>query len=198
MIDNQIIIKIMKYLLSIYFCLSLAWSFAQNIEKRTAKQLKLSVKDNVLEGQVIFESEETIETSQTIAERAEVSQQARQSITLTEGFHAREGSVFLATIVEVQKKDNPITKSEVIDNQVDINIYPNPTDGAFKIDLPTQHEKTDWVIQILNGQGKEILKQKTDSQASMEVDLRQYPAGMYIIRLIDQKQKIITRKIIIE
>lgn len=65
------------------------------------------------------------------------------------------------------------------------NYYPNPTSGKLNIKT-TEYDK----IEIINSMGKVISETKNN-----EIDLSQYPAGLYFIRFYC-REKSITGKII--
>ena len=81
-----------------------------------------------------------------------------------------------------------------------INVYPNPSNGKFRIDLP---ESTNAQIHILNIQGKEIYPRLPDGQGkkfnaneNFEIDL-EVEKGIYFLRL-ENENGIYTRKIVIQ
>ena len=77
---------------------------------------------------------------------------------------------------------------EIFDSNSEIRIYPNPTNGIFKVDLIS---KENTVIQIFNSIGKQIISiNNTD-----EIDLSKEPNGIYFIH-INSNEKIYNAKVI--
>ncbi len=74
---------------------------------------------------------------------------------------------------------------EEYNNKLNISIYPNPTTSLITIDAEGIYN-----IEVLNIEGKEIYNGKEN-----EIDLSQEPNGIYIIKVITDKQTI-TRKLI--
>lgn len=61
-------------------------------------------------------------------------------------------------------------------------IYPNPTKGLLKIDLPSLKEEIATII-LFDLNGKEIIK-KVATESSNTVDLSVYPPGLYVMRIL--------------
>ena len=81
-------------------------------------------------------------------------------------------------------------------NQTDsegIIIFPNPSKGMFKINLPSGKTAKGFVANIT---GKEILQFQTKNEETT-IDLSSYAKGLYFVSL-QTDQKTITRKIVLE
>jgi hypothetical protein len=70
---------------------------------------------------------------------------------------------------------------EDIVNQLEIKIYPNPTKGLLKIEIPCI-EKEKATIGIFTMQGA-MIKKLAVSTTYTEVDLKNQPPGIYILRI---------------
>ncbi len=82
-----------------------------------------------------------------------------------------------------------------IDNNLHINMYPNPTSGKFWINNP--NNKQDFIsVEIFNSFGKKLMVFKT-SEDLIPIDLSEKPKGVYLIR-IKSGLKIFTEKIIVQ
>jgi len=70
-----------------------------------------------------------------------------------------------------------------IDEQVgqELSIYPNPTNGYFKI-VPVTWDNGNLDIQVLDMHGRVILEQHYSGQKEYEVDLSWASAGSYEIK----------------
>lgn len=75
----------------------------------------------------------------------------------------------------------------LVNNQLTINVYPNPTEGHVNFDISEDITS----IQVKDTQGKLLLK-----SVIKEVDLSQFPPGMYIYELRTQSGKISIGKLI--
>lgn len=75
-----------------------------------------------------------------------------------------------------------------------LNIYPNPSNGSFTIELPT-HQQTNVTITDISGR---IVYQNTlSNKQTLQVDLSKQPKGVYIIHLTTD-DKSYTNKILVE
>jgi hypothetical protein len=75
----------------------------------------------------------------------------------------------------------------------EVNLYPNPTTGLLNLELSTERQVEVSVVDIT---GKEWMSQSVNNSAQ-QLDLNGVPAGMYIVRIVDQDSgKVIFKKII--
>lgn len=84
------------------------------------------------------------------------------------------------------------TGLEEVENEK-INIYPNPSEGKFMIDIINYNGVT---ITIVDALGKEVVNQNLNS-SSTSIDLTNYKKGVYIVKLkgkdINLTKKVITK-----
>jgi len=64
----------------------------------------------------------------------------------------------------------------------EIKIYPNPTKGALKIEIPGL-EGTNARLVVFNNQGKQVIDKKTSGMVT-HLNLSRYPSGMYILKIL--------------
>jgi hypothetical protein len=64
-------------------------------------------------------------------------------------------------------------------NENEINLYPNPTNGVFQVQLGTV---TNGNLEVLDYTGKIVLKQNINGNA-LQLDISEMPKGMYIIKV---------------
>jgi hypothetical protein len=79
-------------------------------------------------------------------------------------------------------------------NNADISIMPNPSNGAFIVELPSNHN---WVtLNIADNQGKIVRQENvsTQSKVSFSLDI----SGLYLLRLVDNNGFTTTKKLIIQ
>lgn len=79
--------------------------------------------------------------------------------------------------------------TEISENTVEINIYPNPTKNYFTIE--TQQPQLITVYSVL---GKEILTNNINS--STVIDLSELPSGIYFLNATNDHGEVSTKKII--
>lgn len=79
------------------------------------------------------------------------------------------------------KPDKSITGVTEKINEIQINVYPNPTSGKAQFSIPQQQVK-DSYISILNLKG-ELLLHKPTTSPTFEINLEEYAAGVYILQL---------------
>ena len=92
-----------------------------------------------------------------------------------------------------------IAGNETIHASHEINIFPNPSDGNIRIDLPSI-PAGDIYIRIYNLTGKEILSEKyahTGLETTIEKDLTALDPGLYFIK-IESSLRSMVKKIYLE
>lgn len=75
---------------------------------------------------------------------------------------------------------NPLGNRELIERKFDIEIYPNPNDGKFVVQITNPNEFTDYRLQIINVLGEEIFSEKIRNQ---KLEIRNFKTGIYILKL---------------
>jgi len=129
---------------------------------------------------------------------------AGNSIKLLSGFHARGGSKFHAKIENCSKlksKTNTIlppettikNKSlleniEVTDISSGVKIYPNPSNGFLYLDLQTDNQDFNYIIQIFDLSGKVIYEKYSFKEQKLKIDISKNPKGLYFIRIFNRKE----------
>jgi hypothetical protein len=85
---------------------------------------------------------------------------------------------------------------DVMDN---LNIYPNPTEGDLTLTYSLDR-LTDLTIDVLDLSGRVVQEIESGSKAPGEhvdrIDLRDYPQGMYVIRLSGRNQ-VVTKRVVV-
>ncbi len=74
-----------------------------------------------------------------------------------------------------------------------IPVYPNPSKGLFKIDLPQTIKNGE--VEIYNNTSMLIMKQTVTADMNL-IDLTNLPSGMYFLRVISNKEVIGSQKIV--
>jgi hypothetical protein len=81
--------------------------------------------------------------------------------------------------------DNNNTEQEIFEGTLDqrkIKIYPNPTAGNLKVEIPLNEEPKWATLQVYNLQGALIHDQLVTGETTL-VNLNGQPSGMYIMRI---------------
>ena len=80
----------------------------------------------------------------------------------------------------------------------DVNVYPNPSDGNFFIDLELKKDK-EASVKVVDASGKEVYKKNVQgsSEHKLEVKLKKPSAGVYVI-IVEQGKEMIKLKTIVE
>lgn len=85
---------------------------------------------------------------------------------------------------------NPLTAS--------ISVYPNPSQGKFQVDLTNAQFTNDYALEIYDARGQKIYSTLQNSQqTSINLDLSDQPAGIYLLKLFEGNM-LINRKILIQ
>jgi hypothetical protein len=142
---------------------------------------------------------------------------AGEEITFRPGFNAKSGCAFsasinsndcsdgrsMANIENIRSDDNDVTafldrKSDYIKNLSELNIYPNPSGGDFKISLSINNEPSILKeIKIYDVIGNEIWGSSSPSFI-FNVNLVSYSKGLYYIRGVNLAGEIITKIVVKE
>ncbi|MCD6354668.1 MAG: T9SS type A sorting domain-containing protein [Prolixibacteraceae bacterium] len=85
----------------------------------------------------------------------------------------------------IQNSSSSNEKEQIIEEKLsdlNIRIYPNPTQGALKIEIPELGDENARLV-IYNNQGKLIIDKKV-SKLVTGINLSKYPSGMYILKIL--------------
>jgi hypothetical protein len=89
-----------------------------------------------------------------------------------------------------------ITSSKTIESAFQIDIYPNPNEGIFAIQMGECKEGRS--VQILNLLGEEVqVKYSTGKEKTLEIKMDNLPKGIYIVK-IKSTNGIETRKVVVQ
>jgi hypothetical protein len=80
-------------------------------------------------------------------------------------------------------------------NESNIRVYPNPADKTLIIELPVLSGNTQ--VNIYNNEGRLMLSQKLYNKTN-KVDISDFKAGIYLIRVQSDDGKVSTVKIVKE
>jgi hypothetical protein len=69
---------------------------------------------------------------------------------------------------------------------MEIKIYPNPTRGILKVELPDSGKDEIMRIQIFDGKGNMLLNKEALTGFN-EVDLSVQPKGWYVLRIVSEE-----------
>ncbi len=96
----------------------------------------------------------------------------------------RVSRVIVLGLRSAQEEDTSIEAvySEVL-QKIEIRIYPNPTEGLLKVDIQNLPEKQTASIHVYNLSGRLLLTKKGISGIT-DIDLSEYPAGTYLLKII--------------
>jgi hypothetical protein len=83
------------------------------------------------------------------------------------------------------------------ENSGQFNVYPNPSNGRFKIDI-TENTGNLVNLEIYSMLGEKILERNDfDLQNSKEINISDFPKGIYLI-IIKDSEKVTTKKLVVE
>jgi len=95
------------------------------------------------------------------------------------------------SIVTVASNEVPLPKT----GQTFFNVYPNPNNGRFTLELKGVGEESDVYVEIYNMRGESMQKIKMTGESKREFTLEGNPPGIYILRIL-HKEMAGTAKII--
>ena len=90
----------------------------------------------------------------------------------------------------VLSKSAVSTTSNLFTEQIgnrEIKIYPNPTKGILKVEIPDSDKIKDGIISVYNLQGKLITKKKIESVKNT-IDISSVSNGLYIMQISIDKE----------
>ena len=135
---------------------------------------------------------------------------AENSITFKSGFSVPNGahltaqtlpcntslSLKSATVQNQVKDSSDIKKAvQLVDLTNTVKVYPNPNDGFFNVDLTECLNPID-NIAVYSITGQLIVAKSKINQQVVEIDMRNKPAGLYTVKVIDNKSNLFVTKII--
>ncbi|MDX6191683.1 S8 family serine peptidase [Flavobacterium sp. Fl-318] len=93
---------------------------------------------------------------------------------------------------QANTKGNEIALKEAAESQL-FTIYPNPTDGVFKISINNEQQGTLRIVSIYN---RVVFKERTAKQRDFDVNIANQVPGVYLVQFISDNGTVTTRKII--
>ena len=149
--------------------------------------------------EVVLDAVNNIENNQYDFEvqcNADVGMHAGNEIVLTDGFHAAQGSFFLANIAScgvtnvrslLAEEDlsdiEPVIDYKISNTLIDVIqnlvLYPNPTNGKLRIE---NGELTIEGVEVYDVYGK-LLQTLTVNDVAADLDVTHLPAGLYFARI---------------
>ncbi len=119
-----------------------------------------------------------------------------QAYITTSGEYCNQQQSMMANNINILETGaKAITTKDLFDNneQLHINIYPNPTTGNFTIDF--MGAETTAEIMVLNFLGNKVLQTQCTNQIKADFDISNLPHGMYVVVIKTQLQ-VITKRIV--
>ncbi len=155
--------------------------------------------EEVLDGEVdIDDSELTLNASNIIFDGGIAEYDTGTTLLLKPGFHAQPGSDFWAYIEGCTPtlKSSETNEEAIIDRWKEVKLSPNPTRGSFVV--RSDDKMSDWA---LSNQFGNLHKQghfHKDSSKELELNISEYPTGIYFLRIEFADGEIVTKTIIKE
>ncbi|MEM9985747.1 MAG: T9SS type A sorting domain-containing protein, partial [Bacteroidota bacterium] len=78
----------------------------------------------------------------------------------------------------------------------EFSVYPNPSNGVFRLNIEEEVGNTPYQVQIVDLIGKELLNQSVKAQEVTTFDLSNAPKGVYFIKITQGREQIIKRVVI--
>ena len=93
---------------------------------------------------------------------------------------------------EHEVSDEQNNESDIITESYPIEIYPNPTNGEFQIEMPEESSYNR--VEVMNIVGKQLFVKNTNSEKRLSFDLSNHPKGLYLVK-ISSDNEIIVKKV---
>ena len=170
------------------------------------------VADNIASGNYNASQTITTSTSNPVEISTIATFKAGESITLNEGFHAKQGSVFSALIENCASnlmQENPIIESrslaitpfETFTQIPTLTIYPNPflQSSSIQFSLPSANTIN---IQLIDSHGRLVQELATNAIKDagvhqIRLDAAHLNSGIYFIRLVTDGE-ILTERVVLQ
>lgn len=81
------------------------------------------------------------------------------------------------------ESDQESVPKVLLDTDIEVKIYPNPTQGQLKIELSDYKDKEVLSFQLYDMNGRLLINTKK-SEATNELDLSRFANGTYILRMV--------------
>ena len=154
-------------------------------------------------------SSNTISSNVSITSGLDITYKAGQAVTLQPGFYVENGSTFLASIEDCQSASSKVAvEEEMATKQNDfepiksikstLKSYPNPVRQVLFIPYEYEGFSAEGRLLLFTSNGTILLNQKINLQTSttIEVQLANYPDGMYFYQLISGQEEVSKGKFI--
>ncbi|WP_264524080.1 S8 family serine peptidase [Flavobacterium sp. N502536] len=102
------------------------------------------------------------------------------------------GERFALVRAKANTKPGAIALTEAAESRI-VTIYPNPTNGIFKIGINNEEQGTLRITSVFNSV---VFEEKTNKQKEFNVNISKQAPGIYIVQFISDNGKVVTRKII--
>jgi plastocyanin len=97
-----------------------------------------------------------------------------------------------ASVVTVTQDASTVSVKEI--KSSDLNVYPNPSSGSFKIVLESGLLITEY--EILDLTGKSLQRMQIEAIGQFEIDLSTRPEGFYLLKVSTEKGQVIKRLVV--
>jgi hypothetical protein len=152
----------------------------------------------------LYETDHYIESTTHLNTNEKLIFDAGDYVKLKPGFRSDYGSDFIAYIDGCGGRQfkiaNPTQKptviSEVKENSLEVNIYPNPNSGDFRVDLSALDGNTVFRVEVFNMVGVLVSSQEVNTSYA-SIDISDRPEGVYLVR-ITSNGKSIVKKVVIQ
>lgn len=80
-------------------------------------------------------------------------------------------------------------KADEIEAVAEASIYPNPSNGLFKVELP-YNESVNTTLEVLDISGRTVFQSKVENKQAFSLDLSSLGSGVYFLRILEQPEKL--------
>jgi streptogramin lyase len=110
------------------------------------------------------------------------------------GICFNNGTIYFTEVSrgKIKKITNVLNASTI--EEIDFNIYPNPNNGIFNIESKTRISS----IFIYDTRGRTTFFNEKVNADKMEINLTAFAKGLYLVKIIGEEGKIVTKKIVID
>ncbi|MGD1842477.1 MAG: T9SS type A sorting domain-containing protein [Thermonemataceae bacterium] len=140
----------------------------------------------------MYRATDYIVASNTITANANVTYEASGRVVMTSGFRAEKGSYFKASPIEQSTRHSLENLTSHLVRSLEV--YPNPSQGVFFINLPRNNQQKQ--ISIYDALGQIVDAPVVNEDQTLSIDMSDQPKGVYLIKVV-QHQQVFTKRLVL-
>lgn len=84
------------------------------------------------------------------------------------------------------------TSTNVVENSLEINIFPNPVKNSLQLSFPTA---ADYQVRIFDAAGRQVATETIQNNNTLELNTTTWASGLYAVQIRDDKGGVVVKKV---